>query len=167
MARRQFLLTFVDGSRKHIGRAERDELLAQDRIKQTASTHYVEKGYFNPPPYLGPPSGSAMQGSLSRFNNFHLAPSLKSWAARQIRQSREDNAPGVHTEEQWIERVKYFGWRCRYCKDLLTLKTLTKDHQIPLSRRGSQWASNLVPACQSCNSSKRDRKPTEWRVIAT
>lgn len=62
--------------------------------------------------------------------------------------------PGDHTSEQWIARVTFWGWKCRYCGVELDAKTLTKDHMIPLARGGSNWASNLVPACLDCNKAK-------------
>jgi len=69
-------------------------------------------------------------------------------------------APGSHTFEQWISRVKNFRWRCFYCNSKLNTGTLTKDHRVPLSKGGTDFASNLVPACKSCNSGKQDRR---WR----
>jgi 5-methylcytosine-specific restriction endonuclease McrA len=36
------------------------------------------------------------------------------------------------------------------------------DHVRPLSRGGAEHVSNLVPACQRCNSSKNNRLLTEW-----
>lgn len=66
-------------------------------------------------------------------------------------------APGSHTLAKWMARVAFYGWRCFYCKLALTIKTLSKDHRIPLSRGGSDFSSNLVPACRHCNSSKGNR----------
>ncbi len=65
---------------------------------------------------------------------------------------------GSHTIAQWLARVAFYGWRCVYCGLKLSQKTLTKDHRIPLSKGGTEFASNLVPACRSCNSSKGNRK---------
>lgn len=47
---------------------------------------------------------------------------------------------------------------CVYCGDPAT----TKDHQIPRGRPGWDAPGNLVPACLSCNSAKRNRTPEEW-----
>lgn len=66
-------------------------------------------------------------------------------------------APGSHTVAQWMARVQFYGWRCAYCSRHLTIKTLTQDHRIALSRGGSNFSSNLVPACSQCNSSKGNR----------
>lgn len=80
------------------------------------------------------------------------------------RRERYRNAPGYSTPAQIMARVEYHGWRCYYCGVLLDRSTLTLDHRIPLSRGGSNWPANYVPACMFCNVSKRDRKESEWRT---
>jgi hypothetical protein len=77
-----------------------------------------------------------------------------------IKNARAKAAEGFHSEAQWLARVAFYGWRCAYCDIKLTPFTLTKDHRIPLSKRGSDWPANLVPACKRCNSWKKDRRIT-------
>ncbi|PYY10601.1 MAG: hypothetical protein DMG69_06200 [Acidobacteria bacterium] len=86
----------------------------------------------------------------------------------QKRRHRLLSVGGEHTIEQWLSRVAYYGWRCAYCHCELTPKTLTKDHVIALSKGGTDWASNLVPACESCNKRKsaRRRHPVAVGVCA-
>lgn len=48
---------------------------------------------------------------------------------------------------------------CTYCG---AHDNITIDHIVPLSRDGRHEASNLAPACFSCNSSKSDRLLSEW-----
>ena len=51
---------------------------------------------------------------------------------------------------------------CLYCsRDLSPLepREVTLDHFIPCELGGSNSGSNLVTACRSCNSSKRDKQP--------
>ena len=58
------------------------------------------------------------------------------------------------------EKVKYqYPQSCCYCgsKDKLHM-----DHLIPQIKGGSDNADNLVWACRSCNSSKRDRDVLRW-----
>jgi 5-methylcytosine-specific restriction endonuclease McrA len=43
--------------------------------------------------------------------------------------------------------------RCVYCGK--KSKQLTLDHLDPLSKGGSHTYTNIVPACQSCNSRKK------------
>jgi 5-methylcytosine-specific restriction endonuclease McrA len=58
---------------------------------------------------------------------------------------------------QWTAITTHYGHRCVYCGRKMA--RLTQDHLTPLSQGGSHTASNVVPACQSCNSKKGTRKP--------
>jgi 5-methylcytosine-specific restriction endonuclease McrA len=66
------------------------------------------------------------------------------------------DVPQDLTEQQWQDILAAYGYRCAYCR---RRKPLTQDHVIPVSRGGHHTASNIVPACQSCNSSKGARLP--------
>lgn len=72
----------------------------------------------------------------------------------RLKVDKRRHLKGKHTVAQWLERVTYYGWRCRWCGKQLTAKTLTKDHVIAASKGGTNWPSNLVPACGPCNSGK-------------
>ena len=76
---------------------------------------------------------------------------------KKRQRARRAGALGSHTDAQWMARVAFYGWRCFYCRAILTAKTLTRDHRIPLTKGGTDFASNLVPACHSCNSRKGAR----------
>jgi 5-methylcytosine-specific restriction endonuclease McrA len=64
------------------------------------------------------------------------------------------------------------GWECVYCgrgpRDPRRMSQaaviLSLDHLTPKSQGGTNDAHNLVTACLSCNSSRRDR---DWRDYAT
>lgn len=84
---------------------------------------------------------------------------------RQKRRGRRLKAQGSHTLTQWLARVTFYGSRCFYCHVKLSSRTLTKDHRIPLVRGGSEWPSNLVPACHSCNSRKHTKTPLEFMAV--
>lgn len=60
------------------------------------------------------------------------------------------------TEVQWLAIKAAYRYRCAYCGKR---KALTQDHIVPVSHGGEHTASNIVPACQSCNSSKGARLP--------
>ena len=53
--------------------------------------------------------------------------------------------------------------RCWYCGKTIALDELTKEHKIPQSRGGLHALDNLVAACRSCNTRKRDKTPEEYR----
>jgi len=66
-------------------------------------------------------------------------------------------AKGSHTFAEWLSVIRLYRWRCFYCQKRVTRSTVTKDHLIPLSKNGTDFAANLVPACKSCNSGKSGR----------
>lgn len=101
-----------------------------------------------------------------------FCPDLPS-AVKSILES--DRASRARRDREWWEhrcRVKISRrWRwlhtqipvgpCVYCgsPDARSL-----DHVIPVSRGGPRWdIANLVRACRTCNSSKGNRTPDEWR----
>ncbi len=58
------------------------------------------------------------------------------------------------TAEEWEEIKNQFGYKCVYCGGMAKL---TQDHLIPVSKGGGLTKDNIVPACLSCNSKKRDK----------
>jgi len=81
-------------------------------------------------------------------------------AYNQNRRALKANAAGHATVEQIKSRFQYHENRCYYCGD--SESGLHVEHRIPLSRGGSNWPSNLVPACQSCNFSKHTKTEKEF-----
>jgi 5-methylcytosine-specific restriction endonuclease McrA len=61
------------------------------------------------------------------------------------------------TRAQWREIQAAYNYRCVYCGK--KPRRLTKDHITPLSKGGEHTYRNIVPACLSCNSGKKDKKP--------
>lgn len=62
---------------------------------------------------------------------------------------------GTHTAEEWARKLDEHDRRCAYCG--VQAETLTKDHVVPISKGGSDAIENILPACQPCNSAKRDK----------
>jgi 5-methylcytosine-specific restriction endonuclease McrA len=52
----------------------------------------------------------------------------------------------------WQAVVESFGGRCAYC--LCHGAPLAIDHVEPIANGGRHVLDNIVPACESCNSSK-------------
>lgn len=67
------------------------------------------------------------------------------------------NGNNTLTKDQWEEIKAVFRYRCAYCG--YKPKHLTMDHITPLSKGGTHTASNIVPACSSCNSKKHAKGP--------
>lgn len=57
--------------------------------------------------------------------------------------------------------TEQFEGRCAYCPDEAT----TWDHVIPVAQGGDTTPGNTVPACLSCNSSKKDAEVWSWLVL--
>jgi len=71
-------------------------------------------------------------------------------ASRSRRRAREQGAAGKTTRAKLQARWDYFGGRCWICGG----EADSIDHVIPLARGGSNWPSNLRPACLACNTRK-------------
>lgn len=72
-------------------------------------------------------------------------------------------APGRPSAKAWAALkadVVRTAHGCVYCGD--QHRPLVPDHVIPVARGGSNHRINLVPACESCNSAKRDKPWPEW-----
>lgn len=79
----------------------------------------------------------------------------------RLRATRKRGAEGSHTATDIRIQYENQKGKCYYCGEF-TGKKYSVDHVIPLSRGGSNDPSNLVIACPSCNSAKKDRLPHEW-----
>ena len=77
-------------------------------------------------------------------------------AKRKIRKAtyraRQIMARGSFTVREWMARKIEFDKRCVYCGS--KKKKLSPDHWIPLSKGGTNFIANIVPACRFCNTSK-------------
>lgn len=74
-------------------------------------------------------------------------------------QKKRHNGESELTTEEWELAQRYFKGECAYCG---SSDKITKDHLDPLKNGGELKASNIVPACGSCNSSKRDHQWLSW-----
>ena len=79
--------------------------------------------------------------------------------------ARKANAPvNDLTIAQWFEIQEAYKYRCVYCPENCwrcrqKKHKLTQDHIVPLSKGGSHTFTNVVPACQACNSKKSAGPP--------
>jgi len=84
---------------------------------------------------------------------YRKANQAKRSAAEQRRRANKNlTTSNTLTLAQWEEIKRIYGHRCVYCGR--KMKQLTQDHLTPLAKQGEHSASNVVPACRSCNSTK-------------
>ncbi len=88
-------------------------------------------------------------------NRAHYLASKRTAAAR-----RRNAGCGVSSQE-WAAIRERFGARCAYC---LATGELQMDHVEPISRGGRHEINNVVPACPSCNASKKDKTLLRWTI---
>ncbi len=84
------------------------------------------------------------------------------------RRTRLVAAPGTCSREQWLGRFQFYGGHCAYCPRELQFEEAQMEHRIPISRGGSNWPANIVPACADCNLRKGTKTSTEFgaRMVA-
>lgn len=95
---------------------------------------------------------------LKRAKGFSYTEVTEELIADTGQKKRHDGVQDL-TEEQWGISQAYFDHKCAYCGKGADL---TKDHLDPLKNGGKLTFTNVVPACQSCNSSKRDHQWLAW-----
>jgi hypothetical protein len=78
----------------------------------------------------------------------------------QRRRSRKLKLPSDLTESEWLNVINYFNNACCYCGE--SPDKLQQDHFVPVSKGGGYTASNIVPACASCNMSKSNNNFLDW-----
>ncbi|WP_217449215.1 HNH endonuclease [Deinococcus sp. JMULE3] len=83
---------------------------------------------------------------------------VRMWKMR--RRALENNAEGSFTPQELREKLAEYSGKCHWCGSLTDKPEL--DHLIPLSKGGSNWISNIVPSCVSCNRRKSNIMPEEF-----
>jgi HNH endonuclease len=72
-------------------------------------------------------------------------------------------AEGSFTFVEFRTKFKdVFDCRCAYCNKELDFLNAEPDHVIPIIKDGTNDIDNIVPACNSCNSSKGDLDVVYW-----
>jgi 5-methylcytosine-specific restriction endonuclease McrA len=71
---------------------------------------------------------------------------------------------GSHSAREWLDLVHAHDGRCAYCG---SDGRLERDHRIPISRGGSDWIANILPACGLCNRRKGRLTEEEFRARLT
>lgn len=82
-----------------------------------------------------------------------------------VRRMNLDRAVCDFKAYQWRELLDAYGHRCAYCGIAFSADIRpTRDHIVALVNGGHHTKSNIVPACQSCNSSKGHKHDRPLRL---
>lgn len=68
-------------------------------------------------------------------------------------------ADGSYSYSEWEEKLAHYHYKCAYCG---SEENITRDHDVPLSRGGTNHILNIIPACSRCNSRKGNLTRTEF-----
>ena len=75
--------------------------------------------------------------------------------------ARARAAEGHFTSVEWCALVARCDGKCAYCGEVGPLEA---DHRTPLSRGGTNYIDNILPACRRCNGKKAQRTEAEFRA---
>lgn len=117
--------------------------LNTDKIKEYHAEYYKNnKDYIlnHNKEYINSP-----QGQVARFNH------------NTKRRYKEKKLGKGIDENQWLEVMNFFDWKCAYSNKKLSNKTRSIDHIQPLSKNGVNEIWNVVPMYTPYNSSKHCR----------
>lgn len=80
---------------------------------------------------------------------------LRTKSARRNRH----NSTGDLTAIQWQNILEIFDFKCAYCG---STEKLSMEHIVPVAKGGAFTKSNIIVACQHCNSSRGSKDLDEW-----
>jgi 5-methylcytosine-specific restriction endonuclease McrA len=83
-------------------------------------------------------------------------------AKEQAYRARKAAAAGSFCGAEWLALVARWDNVCAYCGEAGPLEA---DHRIPLSRGGTNYIDNVLPACRSCNGRKHKMTEEEFRAL--
>lgn len=82
-------------------------------------------------------------------------------AKEQAYRARRTAAPGSFTGAEWLALVTRWGNVCAYRGEPGPLEP---DHRVPLTRGGTNYIDNILPACRNCNAQKHTMTEEEFRA---
>ena len=99
-----------------------------------------------------------------KYRQYRQSPQgrVNTFNAQCQRRPREEINGGKISKEQWLECMKYFGFRDAYSGEILDKDTRSLDHIQPVSRGGTNNIWNLVPTTRINNSSKNNKDMLLW-----
>ena len=96
-----------------------------------------------------------------RITEYHGANPAVVRAKSQKHRALRLGADGAFTTDEWKDLVRTYAGRCAYCGQTAPLEP---DHRVALSRGGSNWIENILPACRRCNARKHRMSGAEFRA---
>ena len=83
--------------------------------------------------------------------------------AAQNAKRRHTGSGGSYTTAEWRDKIALHAGCCIYCGR--SDRPLTADHNVPLSRGGSNDILNILPSCGPCNYRKGAKTAREYIAL--
>lgn len=137
------------------------ERFRRQRQHQRYYTKYRDKILAKNAAYNVSHPGSANK----RSNKWAKAHPEKTQIFNATRRARINNAPVVESISLEVLAIRD-NWVCHLCKKMVTRKTWTHDHLIPLSQGGDHTYLNIALAHRRCNSKRgTGHVPAQLRLL--
>jgi 5-methylcytosine-specific restriction endonuclease McrA len=107
-------------------------------------------------------------GCAKRDRSLRRCPALrtKRLEMQNSRRARQLNAPGTFTEEQVSDLYVKQKGKCANCLCRIKKGEFHRDHIVALSRKGSNFISNIQLLCPTCNTRKNSKDHIEFAQMA-
>lgn len=81
---------------------------------------------------------------------------------RRVKENQLRSNNGIFTIDDLVSMLEKQKGACSYCGEDISVE-FEIEHQVPLSRGGSNTPDNIVLSCCPCNASKGNKLLTEWK----
>ena len=105
---------------------------------------------------LNPEKRKEAKRKWANNNKLHKSVLNKNWNAKKL------GVIGSFTKEEYQTLLNSYNNNCGYCFER---SAYTIDHIIPVSKGGTNYISNIMPACLECNGQKSNRLLSEWFLL--
>jgi 5-methylcytosine-specific restriction endonuclease McrA len=82
-----------------------------------------------------------------------------------VRSKKYDVECKITVEELRQLLFDFYGTKCKYCDNILTINNLVFDHIIPISKRGSSNIENIQIICKSSNGMKGSLQEDNFELL--
>jgi 5-methylcytosine-specific restriction endonuclease McrA len=141
----------------------------QTAVASFRRAHARQQWAENPIPRAKPFDQLTPRGKMGRHLK-ELPPEIRAEAMRLRRnhagcdrRARAKGSPGGFLRGDLYQLFKSWNHCCAYCGTPRSRHTrITIDHVRPMAHGGTNFITNIAPACYSCNSSKQNCDLVEW-----
>lgn len=83
----------------------------------------------------------------------------------EVRVAKRELPFTIEQFRAWLTVVLEDTPWCTYCREPISITTISPDHAIPMSRNGSLGLDNLRECCDDCNRCKGNLLPGEFKAL--